>query len=690
MLAIGAGGAIRGIKAVVDAASDLEESTSKAATVFGDSFDRVADAAEDSARATGLAQQEYLEAAGTLGNLFTAQGIAADEAARLSTSIVQLGADIASFNNLEVDEALTALRSGLVGETEPLRRVGIVLNAAAVEAKALELGLVDANGEVSEAAKVQARYALITEQAATQTGDFARTSGGLANQQRILAAELKDAAATVGAEVLPAVLDLVDAGRELIPVVTTLAGPVLRGLGEALSFVADVAGGVGEAMGAVADAFGFGDDADDATGALNRLQTTLSDLSAGNVDLSVVGDQIDADLTRAVEEAAGNIEGLGRLTSDTFGVIRDVIATPLGLSAFIDDTDKVVEAMGDVDRALAGLIATDRQVGADALQETVRQLRDAGVEVETIAEVFPQADAALRSANQAARTAAGGAEDLADGLGEVEEEAEDATSALDDYLGALDDIIGVQLDAESASLSFLDSLDDLTAAVKESKGSFDPLNETSREARQAFIDAAEAAISLAKAEAEAGASVDEVSANLSRNIDQLRAQARAAGATDAEVAALVQTLGLFPDEIAVRLTADASVLVREFKLASDEVDRLRNKGFQVGDPSRPGVGGLLAADGMIVDRPTPVIAGEAGAEVIIPLTDPARARELVAASGLVDVLAKGATPAGPTSPGTSVSTTINVGEVRPNDFDGFTSEMERRARLATMRSGVTV
>ena len=95
-------------------------------------------------------------------------------------------------------DALEKLRSGLVGEAEPLRVLGVNINEATTKAKAFELGLVGANGVVSEAAKVQARYALILEQTVTAQGDFARTADGVANTQRTLTAEWENAQVVIG------------------------------------------------------------------------------------------------------------------------------------------------------------------------------------------------------------------------------------------------------------------------------------------------------------------------------------------------------------------------------------------------------------------------------------------------------------------------------------------------------------
>lgn len=239
-LGIGFVGVARGIAATISASSDLAESTSKANVVFGREMGAINAAIADSSTTMLLSRQAALEAIATFGNLFTALGLSQRQAAELSPSIVQLAADLASFNNTSVDEALIALRSGLVGEVEPLRRLGVAINAATVEARALKLGLVDANGEVTEAGKVQARYALILEMTGNAQGDVARTLGGLANTQRSVKAQVGDLAAEIGQQLEPALQAVLAVLPSVLEGFTSLI-PALAGAGtEVADFVADL------------------------------------------------------------------------------------------------------------------------------------------------------------------------------------------------------------------------------------------------------------------------------------------------------------------------------------------------------------------------------------------------------------------------------------------------------------------
>ena len=203
-VATGAAFAAIGAKSV-GLAVDFEESLSKSQQIFGDMAKFVEAGAKDAATAVGLSQAEFLEAASGFGIFGKAAGLGGRELNSFSQDLVTLAADVASFNNLRPEEALEKLQAGLRGSNEPLQSIGVLINAAAVETKALELGLADANGEISEGNKILARSELIYEQLGkTGTlGDFARTSGGLANQQKILTARFKNLGIALGKVLLP-------------------------------------------------------------------------------------------------------------------------------------------------------------------------------------------------------------------------------------------------------------------------------------------------------------------------------------------------------------------------------------------------------------------------------------------------------------------------------------------------------
>jgi len=202
-----AGVAAAGYK-VVQSASDLNESISKSNVIFGSSAKSIQTWAATADQALGLSQRAALEAAGNFAILGQSAGLTGTNLTTFSKDLTTLAADLASFNNTSVDEAITALAAGLRGESEPLRRFGVLLSESAVQAKAMEMGLAGTVKELTDQDKVLARNALILEQTSLQQGDFARTADGAANKQRILAAEVENSRAAIGEGLLPAYKDL--------------------------------------------------------------------------------------------------------------------------------------------------------------------------------------------------------------------------------------------------------------------------------------------------------------------------------------------------------------------------------------------------------------------------------------------------------------------------------------------------
>jgi hypothetical protein len=239
-------GAVLGLgKAMIDpimAASDLEESQNKVNVVFGSSAKTITDFAKTSAQDLGLSRAAALAATGTFGNLFTSMGLGQKEAAGLSTKVVTLASDLASFNNVSPEEALEKLRAGLVGEAEPLRSLGINLNEDAVAAEAMRLGLAKSKKEVSDSAKIQARYSLILKQSTNAQGDFKNTSSGMANSIRIIKASFADLQEQIGERLLPVIAPLVSQFAKLLPRAMDALRPYLDRAGAAIRGVADAIG----------------------------------------------------------------------------------------------------------------------------------------------------------------------------------------------------------------------------------------------------------------------------------------------------------------------------------------------------------------------------------------------------------------------------------------------------------------
>ncbi len=206
---VGAAAATQLISSTTAAASDLNEEITKSQQVFGASAKEIRSWSEDTAISMGISQTEALRATGTFGALFKTLAIGDTQNAELSKSLVQLASDMASFNNANPEDVLLALRSGLTGEAEPLRRFGVFLSEARTQQVALTQSGKESIKQLTNQEKVLARNTIIFRDTASAQGDFARTSGGLANQQRILNAQVGNLSAKLGAVLIPALIGVV-------------------------------------------------------------------------------------------------------------------------------------------------------------------------------------------------------------------------------------------------------------------------------------------------------------------------------------------------------------------------------------------------------------------------------------------------------------------------------------------------
>ena len=195
---------IRFTKQTIDAASDLNETVSKSQQIFGDASKAVEDFASNSAKQFGQSKQQAIDAAASFGVFGKAAGLTGEDLSTFSTDLVALSADLASFGNTTPEEAALALGAALRGEAEPIRRFGVLLDDATLKQEALAMGLIKTTkGALTPQQKVLAANAVILKQTADAQGDFARTSDGVANQQRILEASFKDLQTEMGQKLLP-------------------------------------------------------------------------------------------------------------------------------------------------------------------------------------------------------------------------------------------------------------------------------------------------------------------------------------------------------------------------------------------------------------------------------------------------------------------------------------------------------
>lgn len=196
--------------ASVKGAADLTETVSKTETVFGNFYSNVERWSETSIETMGIAQSTALEMASLYGDMATGMGFSQSAASEMSMSLTSLAADLASFKNISIDTAETALKSVFTGETESLKNLGVVMTEANLKAYALAQGIETEYSAMSQAEKVTLRYQYVMAQTSTAQGDFTRTGDSLSNKLRKLGQTIKQVGEQIGQLIVPYVTTIVD------------------------------------------------------------------------------------------------------------------------------------------------------------------------------------------------------------------------------------------------------------------------------------------------------------------------------------------------------------------------------------------------------------------------------------------------------------------------------------------------
>lgn len=206
--------------AAIQAASDLQEVQNVVDVTFGNNAGKIEKWAKNAGTQFGLTETQAKRFTSTLGAMMKSAGMSGDAVADMSTDMAGLAADMASFYNLDFDTAFQKIRSGLSGETEPLKQLGINMSVANLEAYALKKGINKTFSEMSQGEQIMLRYQYMMQATADAQGDFARTSDGYANATRKLETNLENLKTSLGSTFINVVADAVGALNGFIELLT--------------------------------------------------------------------------------------------------------------------------------------------------------------------------------------------------------------------------------------------------------------------------------------------------------------------------------------------------------------------------------------------------------------------------------------------------------------------------------------
>ena len=262
MLVNGLASVGRGIATVsknaITMASDLQEVQNVVDTTFGESAKAVNEFAKSATDSFGLSELQAKKFSGAMGAMLKSTGISSDKLPEMSTKLVGLAGDFASFYNLPHDEAWEKIRSGIAGETEPLKQLGVNMSVASLEAFAMSQGINKAWKDMSPSEQAMLRYNYLLSVTKDAQGDFAKTQQSFANQIRLLKTNFEQTSASIATQFLPSINNMAsalnkaltgkiswdEAGNEIqkgisdmvakisegLPKLTTIAGSALKGI----------------------------------------------------------------------------------------------------------------------------------------------------------------------------------------------------------------------------------------------------------------------------------------------------------------------------------------------------------------------------------------------------------------------------------------------------------------------------
>lgn len=370
-------------KEAITAGADLTEIDHIVESVFGENMvGYVQNWANSALESFGIASTAAKKYAGTLTAMFQSSDVGIQESNKMAMDLVGLAGDLSAFYNIDTETAYNKIKSGMAGMVRPLRDLGIDLTAATLKEYALAQGIEKSYSSMTQAEKMMLRYKYLMSQTTTQSGDFARTSGSLANSLRILKAYASEVATQIGAGLGAALRHIVVALNSVMKVVLKAAQAFAIFMQTIFGKYKGGASGIaidGALMDAEDSVGGLADGAEDAAGGLGDADDAAKKLKK---DLAVLPFDELNQLAKDQEQASsgkggsggggGGVGGLGDFGDGLFADSIDNVTGKLGeLESYLSAWgERIKTAFDNKDwKGLGQAIASGFNDGIDALYD---------------------------------------------------------------------------------------------------------------------------------------------------------------------------------------------------------------------------------------------------------------------------------------------------------------------------------
>jgi hypothetical protein len=562
-------------KSSAQAASSLGESMNAVSKVFGSGAAQINHFGETADKAVGLSQRAFNELATTLGAGLRNAGLSVDQTAGKTIELTKRAADMASVFNTDVSDALEAIQAGLRGEADPLERFGVGLSAAAVQSRAMaDSGKANA-AELTNQELALARINIIMDQTASSAGDFAQTSNGLANAQRIATAEIENAQAKLGQGLLPVLakgaqfagdfaegfgkvpgpLQAVIGGVVALSAATLLLAPRIMAAREALNEMRESESAATRGFASIAST------ASKMIGILGAVVTAVELIKgATSRDLNPHIDAATSGLLRYAQglDAAGEATRIFGDNLDTIvGDFTEMDSTMAGIQNgftfgnYMDEVNQEVKALDD---SLVQMVQSGHAADAAALVEMIAER--SGKSADYLLEKLSGYTSALETSKGANEGAAGAARDTAGALNDQAQSLDDVRTKWNE----MNDLFFGAEEAQDAVTEATQRLNDQIAEQIENHekgaGSFEGNTKAALENRAALRDLYSKTQDLIQVEAEHGESS-------AKSIKEFEKQARSMGVGKDKAHDYALALQGMADELAKLKSKTITVTVRE-------------------------------------------------------------------------------------------------------------------------------
>ena len=332
---------------------------------MGEATDKAKEFINQYTSVLGVDPSNMMRYMGMFNTLVEGFGLSSDAAYTMSKNLTQLSYDMSSFLNIPIEDAMQKLKSGISGEIEPMRAVGIALDEASLQETAYALGIDQKVNAMTRAQKTELLYYQIMTKTTKMQGDMARTLISPANALRILQQQFTQLARAIGNIFIPILMAIIPYIQVVVKWLTTLANAIAGFFGfkidNYLSDTTSISSGLGDVSTGIGD---IGSSAADTNKELDKMLGKFDELNV-------------IDFDKGSSSGGGSGSGAGAGSGGSLGIpLYDYNALKGAIIPNLDEVErKLKNILSYVGTIGAGLAAWKIATGVVSFIQFLEKLR---------------------------------------------------------------------------------------------------------------------------------------------------------------------------------------------------------------------------------------------------------------------------------------------------------------------------